>query len=170
METACYGRTDEDPKCLVEIPTNDGVVNETEARKRFKFSPGPLPLIPYRENVKPTPGPGKRVMPDLAWYDDEVVLQWEEEDEPPPPVPYRVTGRQMKLWLRSNYRTGKSLLELTYAALNLGPDGEAKDLRLIEFDHAIYFERDNPLTLAIISALGLSEPEANKAFVEAEKL
>lgn len=170
MSTACYGRTNLTPKCLVEIPMAGGVINETEARKRFKFDPGPLPLIPYREETKPTPGPGKRIMPDLKWETEEVVLDWVQEDIPPPVVPLRVTRRQMLLWLRSNYQTGKPMLEKVYEALNAGPDGEAKDLRLIEFDGAIYFERENTLTLAIISALGLTSEEADQAFIQAEQL
>ena len=79
------------------------------------------------------------------------------------PAPESVSARQIRLWL---VRNGISLAQVD-AAIDSIPDQLQRDSVRVEWDYAPYVERAHPMLVPLASALGLTEPQVDQAFIEA---
>ena len=93
------------------------------------------------------------------------VAQWNGSEwvVPTPPVPESVSARQIRLWL---IRQGISLSAVD-AAIDAIPDQLQRDSVRVEWDYAPYVERTHPMLIPLAAALGLTEQQADQAFIEA---
>lgn len=80
-----------------------------------------------------------------------------------PAVPGSVSARQIRLWL---VRNGISLAAVD-AAIDAIPDQLQRDSVRIEWDYAPYVERSHPMLVPLAAALGLTEQQVDRAFIEA---
>jgi hypothetical protein len=93
---------------------------------------------------------------DAVWNGSEWVV-------PAPPVPESVSARQIRLWL---VRHGISLAAVD-AAIDAIPDQLQRDSVRVEWDYAPYVERAHPMLVPLAAALGLTEQQVDRAFIEA---
>jgi hypothetical protein len=81
-----------------------------------------------------------------------------------PLVPQSVTMRQARLAL-----LGDGLLDDVNAAINTLPSPQ-KEAAQVEWEYAQDVQRNQPLVLMLLPALGLTDEEADQLFIKAEKL
>jgi hypothetical protein len=87
------------------------------------------------------------------------VFGWTVRDRTPAEIP-PITKRQLRLWL---HRQGL-LANVEQIVAAAGAEAQ------IEWDAAGVIEREWPLTIAVVGALGMDAEEGNLAFVEAAAL
>ena len=97
-----------------------------------------------------------------AWAVRELTP--EEIEARKPPVPQSVTMRQARLALLESGR----LAEVSLIISSL--PSPQKDMALIEWEYALYVERQNPLFIQIAMALGLTQKQVDDLFIVASKL
>jgi hypothetical protein len=83
-----------------------------------------------------------------------------------PPVPESVSARQIRLWL---VRQGISLSQVD-AVIDAIPDQLQRDSVRVEWDYAPYVERSHPMLVPLAAALGLTEQQVDRAFIEASSI
>lgn len=80
-----------------------------------------------------------------------------------PVVPDTISARQIRLWLLQN---GVSL-QMVADAIATIEDPVLRDSVSIEWEYAPYIERSHPMLVPLAQALGLSEADIDRGFVEA---
>lgn len=81
----------------------------------------------------------------------------------PIPPPQTISARQIRLWLLQN---GISL-QMVADAIATIEDSITRDSVSIEWEYAPYIERSHPMLVPLAQALGLSEADIDRGFVEA---
>lgn len=81
-------------------------------------------------------------------------------------TPETVSARQIRLWLLQN---GVSL-QMVNSAISAIEDPILRDSVAIEWEYAPYVERNHPMLLPLAQALGLTEQDINRCFIEASNI
>lgn len=81
-------------------------------------------------------------------------------------TPETVSARQIRLWLLQN---GVSL-QMVNSAISAIEDPIVRDSVAIEWEYAPYVERNHPMLLPLAQALGLTEQDINRCFIEASNI
>ena len=81
-------------------------------------------------------------------------------------TPETVSARQIRLWLLQN---GVSL-QMVNSAISAIEDPIVRDSVAIEWEYAPYVERNHPMLLPLAQALGLTEQDINRCFIEANNI
>lgn len=81
-------------------------------------------------------------------------------------TPETVSARQIRLWLLQN---GVSL-QMVNSAISAIEDPILRDSVAIEWEYAPYVERNHPILLPLAQALGLTEQDINRCFIEASNI
>lgn len=79
------------------------------------------------------------------------------------PPPQTISARQIRLWLLQN---GVSL-QMVADAIATIEDPVLRDSVSIEWEYAPYIERSHPMLVPLAQALGLTESDIDRGFVEA---
>ena len=81
-------------------------------------------------------------------------------------VPDTISARQIRLWLLQN---GISL-QMVSDAISAIQDPVTRDSVAIEWEYAPYIERNHPMLVPLAQALGLSEADIDRGFIEANNI
>jgi len=95
-----------------------------------------------------------------------VIIGYNRSADLTPPVPQSVSARQIRLWM---VRNGVSLAAVD-AAIDAITDQLQRDSVRVEWDYAPYVERTHPMLVPLAAALGLTEQEVDRAFIEAASI
>jgi hypothetical protein len=79
------------------------------------------------------------------------------------PLPSTISARQIRLWLLQNNIS----LQMISNVINSISDPYQKEYISIEWEYAPYIERNHPMLVPLAIALGLTEEDINRAFIEA---
>jgi hypothetical protein len=74
-----------------------------------------------------------------------------------------VSARQIRLWLIQNGIDLNTIDEI----ISLIPDPALRSYTKVEWEYAPYIERNHPMLVPLAIALGLTEEDINRAFIEA---
>lgn len=121
----------------------------------------------YMEQRPELPPNSKLVGPNYSIDHDSHTVTGTFEIAPveptPPVVPDTISARQIRLWLLQN---GVSL-QMVADAIATIEDSVLRDSVAIEWEYAPYIERDHPMLVPLAQALGLTESDIDRGFVEA---
>jgi hypothetical protein len=82
------------------------------------------------------------------------------------PLPSTISARQIRLWLLQNNIS----LQMISDVINGISDPYQKEYISIEWEYAPYIERNHPMLVPLAIALGLTEEDINRAFIEASSI
>ncbi|MES2737236.1 MAG: hypothetical protein V4672_13010 [Verrucomicrobiota bacterium] len=120
MMKTLFGRTDTQE--ILELPTIEGLVDETAARSAQSFPEGPLPLVPVLLTPRPPDEPTKRWELRYDWTGEAPLQVWDELTVPAEfPTQFLVEPEGIVLAMGERDRTQfAQMLALIREALDLG--------------------------------------------------
>lgn len=81
-------------------------------------------------------------------------------------IPDTVSARQIRLWLLQNNIS----LQMVNNAINSIEDPILRDSVSIEWEYAPYVDKNHPMLIPLAQALGLTEQDINRCFLEANNI
>lgn len=145
---------------------------DTESLKDLSWSGNPgIYFLDYEEQGIPENMPIDAFLSgpvyNIDFQNSKVIGQYTVETIAPENyVPNNISARQIRLWLLQN---GISL-QMVADAIATIEDPVTRDSVSIEWEYAPYIERSHPMLIPLAQALGLSEADIDRGFVEASSI
>lgn len=148
------------------IPSRSLVTLSQDSEGRWIDIPEGEKVVPLIKNPSATT-PGRVAHPKLTWYEDRVERDW-DYIEKQQPVPASVTRAQLKLALIE-----AGLYQRTVDFVNTRanfPDEDTWKKVQVNWNDRLTFERQHPVVLMLMQALGISSDQADALWITAANL